>query len=196
MQNIVAYFAINGVPALNLSPTIRIHELLTGSPNSILVIDDDVMSEIKDGYYKYIFITYDPRKEYVFRANGGTSLPTTDRFAVGATESPDPEENADATWNSIATDFITAATMGLLQNEIGADTSAIRLNIIDIVDFVDQILKYEKNRTFLDKAAKTLTVYDDDRTTPLRVFSLRDSTGTPSIIEIVERLPIGPGSPV
>jgi hypothetical protein len=54
---------------------------------------------------------------------------------------------------------------------------------------LDVIRKYSTNRTRVDATAKTLTVYDDDCTTVLRVFDLLDGAGSPSIDEVCERKP-------
>ena len=45
------------------------------------------------------------------------------------------------------------------------------------------------NRTKIDTAAATMTIYDSDCTTPLIVFDLKDSSGNPSVVEVCERLP-------
>jgi len=53
----------------------------------------------------------------------------------------------------------------------------------------------DTNRTKIDDVAKTLTVYDDDCTTVLRVFQLLDQNGNPSTDSVCERKPTstGPG---
>jgi hypothetical protein len=76
-----------------------------------------------------------------------------------------------------ATNFYWTGSQVLNDNEAG------------VITLLQTLLKYEKNRTRIDKTAKTLTVYDDDGTTPIKVFSLRDENGVPSITEIIERLP-------
>lgn len=182
MENIIAFFACNGTPKLGLSPTIRVHKILVGSPNSDLVVEDDPMVEFGDGFYLYIFAGFDPREEYAFRADGGSTSPPEDRFVIGATESPTPEENSDAVWVATAADFAGAGSMGLLQNETATD-------VVSILAIVEEIIKYDRNRTVLDKIEKTLTIFGDDGVTPIRVFKLRDSTGAQSITEIVERDP-------
>ena len=58
-----------------------------------------------------------------------------------------------------------------------------------ILSLVETLLKYSKNRTRVDNVAKTLTIYDDDTLTPIKVFNLKDFTGAPSITEIAERMP-------
>ena len=54
---------------------------------------------------------------------------------------------------------------------------------------LNEILKYSANRTKIDKIAKTLTVFDDNGTTPIKVFDLKDFNGVASITEIAERAP-------
>jgi len=61
--------------------------------------------------------------------------------------------------------------------------------LANINSLVSLLLKYERNRTRVDKNAFTLTVYDDDGTTPLKVFNLRDFTNSPSYTEVAERMP-------
>lgn len=102
-----------------------------------------------------------------------------------------PTQVRDAVWlaNPNLYPVGSPATMG---SQLNLTTE----NSISILAFTEELLDYSKNKTFLDKVAKTLTVYADDQVTPIRIFSLRDSTNTPSITEIVYRVPIGPGSPV
>ena len=67
----------------------------------------------------------------------------------------------------------------------------MQLDVTDIVAVTSTILKYHKNRTLINETAYTLTVFDDDRVTPLIVFDLKDETGTASITSIFERIPVG-----
>jgi stress response protein SCP2 len=55
---------------------------------------------------------------------------------------------------------------------------------------IELLLKYERNRTRIDVAQATLTIYDNDNVTPLTVFSLKDHMGNPSVAEVCERLAI------
>jgi len=57
------------------------------------------------------------------------------------------------------------------------------------ITVIAEVLKYSKNHTKIDKTAFTLTVYDDDGTTPLDVFDLKDENGVASITKIFERIP-------
>lgn len=89
-------------------------------------------------------------------------------------------------WNEI----LAGSPAPYPEGSAGGILSQLQLDLQDAVVLIETLIKYEANRTFIDKIAKTLTVYDDDGTTPIRTFSLRDSAGVPSITEIVERLPV------
>ncbi|MDE1830695.1 MAG: hypothetical protein KGI25_10280, partial [Thaumarchaeota archaeon] len=101
---------------------------------------------------------------------------------------------ATQVWDEPAASHVVVGTMGLLENQIKADTTAIAANLYvnanSVLDLVQLLLKYETNRTKIDPGAMTLTVYEDDCTTPLRVFQLLDTTGSPSITQVSERKPI------
>lgn len=99
---------------------------------------------------------------------------------------------------------IIRGTYGLTDNSAGAtvtqDTNLdhietkvdlVQLDVTDIVATTLTILKYHANRTLIDETAFTLTVFEDDRVTPLIVFDLKDETGTASITSIFERIPLG-----
>ena len=86
---------------------------------------------------------------------------------------------AGSIWSEPSIAHNTPGSMGYLQNRIIAVESLISL-----------LLKYEKNRTRVDKNAFTLTVYDDDGVTPLKIFDLKDFTGASSYTEVAERSPV------
>ncbi|KKK94815.1 hypothetical protein LCGC14_2679050 [marine sediment metagenome] len=85
----------------------------------------------------------------------------------------------------LSTGTYTVETSGLIQPA----------NVVDTLTLVGTLLKFQGNRTVLDKAAFTLTIYDTDRVTPIRVFDLREFGVGPSISTITERLPVS-GSPL
>ena len=49
--------------------------------------------------------------------------------------------------------------------------------------------KFNTNRSVINATNNTLTIYDDDGTTPIKVFDLKDNAGAPSVDEIYERAP-------
>lgn len=102
----------------------------------------------------------------------------------------------DAVWNAALVSYSTSGSAGymvsaILNTVIDSNTKGdeVKTVVDSIIILVDEILKYDRNRTRIDKAARTLTVYDDDGTTPLRVFNLLDGTSTPSVTEVLERNP-------
>ncbi len=78
-STIVAAFASLGIPATGLSATIRIRRTDTQA----LVITDAAMTEQGDGAYSFDFAPIDGL-EYSIRADGGATLPNTERFAFGS----------------------------------------------------------------------------------------------------------------
>lgn len=84
-------------------------------------------------------------------------------------------EVRDAVWNALQLDYTLPGSMGYA---LGNANSV-----------VSTLIKYQKNRTKVDQSAKTLTIYDDDGVTAVRVFALKDFSGLPSITEIAEKVP-------
>ncbi len=209
-------FTNAGVPTSGLSPTIRIWEvtgatqaLIVGTPSGSGQNTDGLMTEILtagspgtgDGFYTFLFtdlIGYDPLKKYLIRTDGSAALQSTDRYQTGAID-PIEETIINGVWDEqISPDHLGVGSAGLILSEIKADTTSLFLNIDDVNTLVTTLLKYDTNRTKIDSVANTLTVYDDDCTTILRVFSLLDQTGTPSTDSVCERKPIAStdGKPV
>lgn len=186
---ISSFFTKNGSPETGLTPLITIRELDPTNPAlSTVVVNGAVVTEVGGGWYRYDFTTYDVTKDYVMTVDGGGSLAAHERYQSGANNSF-KEENADETWNSPATGFLTLGTMGWLLNQIGADTQQIRIDVTSAISLIDTLLDYDENRTKIDKIAKTLTIYDDSGTTAIKVFDLKDSNGAPSVTEVCERVP-------
>jgi hypothetical protein len=102
-----------------------------------------------------------------------------------------PAQVTAAVWDVPASQYPSTGSPTTMGTQLSLTTE----NSINLIDFAELLVAAEYNRTFLDKTAATLTIYASDGVTPLRVFSLRDSLGIPSITEICERLPIA-GSPL
>jgi hypothetical protein len=183
---ISSFFTINSIPALGLSPTIRIWSV-TPITQTLLIIDAPML-EIGDGFYKYEFTTYDSSLNYVFRSDGGASLPLGERYQTASNESFS-EDIVESVWDANKIDHLTPGTFGEAINSIDADVEQLRLDVISMTTLIQLLIKHECNRTRIDKIAKTLTVFDDDGITPIKVFDLFDSTGTPSVDEVCERVP-------
>lgn len=187
-----SFFTDSGAPKTGLSPTIRIWEVSAGAHS--IIITDDNMIEVGDGFYKYSFTTYDATKTYVIRSDGGVGLADGERYEYAATE----ELNvADASVNNIAAgvwdepimSHINVGSTGESLALIKADTTSIAVSSAVLNNLVNTLLKYERNRTKIDTVNRQMIIYDDDCTTVLHVFDLKDSSGNPSISEVCERRP-------
>lgn len=183
---ITAHFTINNNPATGLSPTIIIIRLEPAT--NVLEINGDTLSEIGGGWYRYDFGAYDISKSYVFTIDGGNSLQAADRYKYGGNESY-VEDVSYGVWEEQSIDHVDTGTTGFVLNQIKGDTGTTLVNMTTVQTLINTLLKYERNRTKIDTAQHTLTVYDDDCITPLTVFRLRDRNGQPTIAEICERVP-------
>ena len=79
---ITTYFSNGGIPATGLTPSIRIRNADTTS----IVVADEAMSEIGDGFYKYNFSGYNESINYTIRADGGSGLSSSDRYIASSNE--------------------------------------------------------------------------------------------------------------
>lgn len=139
------------------------------------------------GNYKIIIEQTLSQLVQLVTTEGGETIPV---------EVPSSAEIADAVWNRMAVNHISTGTFGSYVNMIKA-TGDLQLTEIysmkakiDVIDnLVDTLLKYEANKTKINQTDKTLTVFDDDGITPLKVFDLKNFSGAPSITEIAERDP-------
>lgn len=180
-------FKNQGIPQANLTPVIKIWSVTPTTQT--VVVAGDVMSEIGDGFYKYTFVAYDPNLNYLFSIDGGTSLSAIDRFQEGANDHF-ADDIAYTTLEESISDHLNTDTLGLKLNQIHSDTQQLRLDVNDLENLLNILLKYERNRTKIDKVNKTLTVYDNDGVTPYHIFNLLDSTLNPSVTEVCERVPV------
>jgi hypothetical protein len=73
---------------------------------------------------------------------------------------------------------------------VQTDVDAIQVDITNIGTVIDELIKYQKNRTVIDPVAFTMTIFDNDGITPLHVFDLKDQNGVASVESIFERIPV------
>lgn len=203
---ITSFYTLDGIPAIGLTPTIRILEVQNLTHVVVVPLSgpEPSMEEVGDGFYKFVFDTtngFNPTKTYVVRCDGGSAIPNSgERYqsinidvtnTSTTTITPaDISAIVERVWDEPGVAHLTPGTMGAYQNEIHADVQQIHIDVNTAISLVSTLIKYEQNRTKIDKTAKTLTIYDNDGVTPLKVFNLRDSTGVPSVTEVCERLPV------
>lgn len=190
-----SFFTKNGAPALGLTPSIKIWEI-HGTTRTV-VVNDAPMVEDTAGYYWYDFTTHNAASDYVVLTDAGEEMIAFGRFSTAAI-SPQASAIVDATtidqivsgvWDQQATDHTSTGSFGELVNQTKANTEGTTIALSSINALLQTLAKYERNRTRIDVGAKTLTVYDDDGVTPIRVFDLKDSSGAASVTEVAERMP-------
>jgi hypothetical protein len=205
---ISSYFEDNTGPVTGLTPTIRIwevtsagDELIVGAPCGTGLATDGTMVEVEDcgspattqdGFYRFVFadtIGYSPTTTYVVKIDGGGSLQTRYRYQTG--------EIIPSVLDAARTDHLISGSIGEAISQTKADTSDIidklYLDADSVLEVVQLLLKMEAGRTRIDPTQNTLTVFDEDCTTVLRVFKLYDSAGNESVVDVCERKPVVKG---
>lgn len=80
-MKISAFFTNEGTPETGLTPTLD-----AWTTDTTQVLTNVSMTEIGGGFYVYDFTSYEDSEDYVFRADGGVSLPATERYVTMANE--------------------------------------------------------------------------------------------------------------
>lgn len=217
-----SFFTRLGVPATDIDdlnphpdgknyPRVRIWEI-SGSTQNLVIGDpvgsgqvtDGIMTPVtdtaEDGFYTFLFtdlLGYDPTKKFLIRADGGPSLPDTERYQVS---NIDPTESTiiKGVWDENILNHLSTNSAGLTLSQVKATTDTLYVSVNAIYDLVNIVLKYETNRTKVDTTNNILIVYDNDCVTELRRFQLLDHNGNPNSSEVCERKPISAtdGKPV
>ncbi len=186
---ITVHFTTSGLPVTGLSPTINIFELNLANPAiNTLVVTDGVVTEIGSGWYRYDFLTYDPTQNYVYTLDGGSGLTTFERYKIGGNESF-VEDISTGVWDEPSMNHLLSGSTGFVLQATKSDTTSIAVSQATITSLVNLVLKYERNRTKIDIATATLTIYEDNGIDILTVFNLRDHLGNPNLAEVAERVP-------
>ena len=184
---ITVHFTTNGAPRSGLQPVIEVRAL-GSTPTSSTIVALSTMDEVANGWYRFDVADSDPTKNYIFNIDGGDTLNNNDRYKYGGNES----YAEDITTTVLDEPLIEHTVTGSLADsvlKIKADTASIMINEAGLATLLNTLLKYQRNRTKIDTAEATLTIYDDDCTTPLTVFHLHDFNGMPSVQEVCERVP-------
>lgn len=87
--------------------------------------------------------------------------------ATGGSSAPTAQQVADAVWDEVLADHTV----------LGSSAALIK-----------GLVKHAQNRWKIDN--NQLTIYDDDATTPLYVFDLKDASGNPTETSPYERVPL------
>jgi hypothetical protein len=191
-----SFFTLDGEPATHLGsgiyldfPKLRIYEITSNS--QILIVNDSKMINVGDGFYSFAFTSelgYNATKHYRCRMDGGSSV--SDQYQIATIDPEDASQNiGDQVWDTVPSNSVLGSA-GQLLHQLHAMTSGITISLTDINDLISLCIKYQTNRTRIDIANKTLTVYDGDGATPLRTFKLLNSQGIPSTDDVAERVPI------
>lgn len=97
------------------------------------------------------------------------------------------EDNSGGTTTVIRNTNLDTIEIKVDNVQITVDTILVTVQNMSLV--IDDLIKYQRNKTVIDPAAFTLTIYEDDGTTPLTTFDLQDQNGVSSVLSIFKRIP-------
>lgn len=140
---ILSFFTQDGIPTTGLNPLVKVLDVETGYS----VVDNELMLETGDGFYRYEFNAYEPSRDYAIICDSVT-LSGSDRY--------------------------TYASSGEYHTVLDSIESTVGM-----VDIRTTLLrKIQTNRLELaDGDTDNWTLYDDDTSTPLLTFSVKDKSG-------------------
>jgi hypothetical protein len=157
-MKILSFFTENGIPKTGLSPTIRIRDTADNS----LVITDEPLTQVGDGFYSYDFTGYDDTLIYTIRVDGGSELDDADRYQASTNETAGLAEQ---------TDLLLVKT----------ETTNIKTEV-DKIEFCKQMLGGYKR-----KVINNQEIFYNDSGIEIARFNLFDNTGNPSMSSVFER---------
>jgi len=168
---IITPITSGSLPKSGLSPTIRIRNVDNGN----LLVADETMEELGDGWYKYNFIEYTGSLNYAIRVDGTSNVPNGERFYYAGNDN-----FANDIWeHPLSTTPGTTIPSGSNEPSI---TSAGALEFIRGI---------QGGRWKIDQVNNQMIFYKNDNFTEIARFSLLNSSGDPDSSRVYERVRTG-----
>jgi hypothetical protein len=105
MKRIIVSFIENNAPVTGLTPLIKIRDVTANN----IPVNNELMNEIGDGFYDYIYQDFSPLHDYTILCDGGDIL--EDRYKTGGNEMF-VKEAAEAVWNEDMTQYNNPNSFG------------------------------------------------------------------------------------
>lgn len=150
-MNILTFFTENGFPKSGLSPAIKIVNI-TDETVSVLW---EPMSEISDGWYKYDFVDYDYKLEYIILMDGGPELLGPERYNSAATDNSN-DDISKIVWNAKKISFQESGSFGESINTIDSDLKRT-LGLLHENIFIDNPI-YDENNNLINARVRIYSV--------------------------------------
>jgi hypothetical protein len=131
-------------------------------------------------------VTYSQVTTYIQKQGGSStakSMSAGDWFEIDATRFPGVYDLLLSTSDT--------NTEGYIKYSVAVSGADTYIGLEEVVAAIEiDSLKILKGRHKIDKTAKTFTIYDENGTTPLYVFNLKDSFGAATGESVYERVPV------
>ena len=184
-ENINFFVTLNNVPQINLVPlpTVTVYDAVTNS-----IVLTGTSTEVGGGFYKFTMPTLDPTINYLIVADAGSTFPNSERYYTGEINALNSLA-ANTIWDYPANNTFTAGSFGEMINNIQNTVASTDSTTGISMALLNTLLKYAQNRAKVDPNTKTLTLYDDDQTTPIKIFKLYNNNSVLDINTVFERVP-------
>lgn len=156
-----AFFTVNGTPVAGLTPTIKLYDATSGNDITATTIGGaTALTEVGDGFYKYVLNNYTGSQNYIAHIDGGPSLTGKERY-----------------YNTVNDNYLSDIHDSSLEFY---STGSIGKNIFNTSVINSGRYKIQNNQ---------MIIYKEDNSTEIMRFNIFDSNGTPinNSINVFER---------
>lgn len=158
-MNILSFFTKNGVPATGLTAVVKVIEI----PSGVVVVNDQPMVEVSDGFYVYSFAGYDYSKDYAILSDGGATLTGSERYCFASNE-------------SYIAPLIRSEINEIIRTDPSVELASVPSDTSPLADQLQFIFQYFRNKRTVTDTLETM--YKEDAITSLGTSVLSDDGTT------------------
>lgn len=159
-MNILSFFTKAGSPAIGLNiPTVKVIEV----PSSVIVVNNQNMTELSNGFYFYDFAGYDFTKDYAILCDGTTELTGAERYVVAGNE-------------SYSVGLIRSEIENIIRLDASVELSAIPNDTAPLSDQIQFLFQYFRNKRVVTDTLETM--FKENASTELGTSVLSDDGTT------------------
>jgi len=164
---ITSFSNSDGSPATGIaSSSIRIRD----ANSSEVLVDEETLTEIGDGFYRYVFTDYSASINYVMRFDGGPAL-GAGRYTFAANEHYSFENWEESMSSHTGSVFASGSVTPLSSSG-------------QMINFIQDI---EGGRWKIDISTKQMVFYKEDNITVVAVYDLFNSSSVADTNNVFER---------
>ena len=159
-MNILSFFTKAGSPAIGLNiPTVKVIEV----PSSVIVVNNQNMTELSNGFYFYDFVGYDFTKDYAILCDGTIELSGSERYVVAGNE-------------SYSIGLIRSEIEKIIKSDPSIELAIIPNDTAPLSDQIQFLFQYFRNKRVVTDTLETM--FKENASTELGTSVLSDDGTT------------------